>query len=147
MPGENPRNRRSWWKLRTPFLAPLLLLLLAVAACPPLPPPEPPVKTPSKVITEDGMEIFVYGLKLPGTRQEFKMREGESLLWIPLNLVQYLRFSGPEADQYRRAEITLTTGEKLRGELFVDHLIEGTTDVGYWNISLKNVRQLGMGAE
>jgi hypothetical protein len=147
MPWENQRYRRSWRKSGTPFLGSFLLLLLAVAACAPLPPPEPPVRTPSKVITEDGMEFFVYGLKLPGTRQEFKLREGVSLFWVPLHIVQYLRLSGPEEDQYRRAEIILTTGEKLRGELFVDHLIEGTTDVGYWNIALKDVRQLGMGSE
>jgi hypothetical protein len=126
----------------------LAVVLLAVAACAPqapLPPPTP--KIPSKVISESGMEFLVYGLKFPGTSQDFKMREGGALIWLPLSIVQNVRLSGPELDNYRQAEVSLISGESFRGELFVGQLIEGTTDVGYWNLSLKEVRSLVMGEE
>ena len=147
MPVGNPRNRRFWLQLTTPLPAFLVLALLAVGACAPLPPPSPTIKTPSKVISEEGMEYFVYGLRLPGTSQDFKMRQDGALIWLSLSIIRYLRLSGPEVDNYRQAEVVLTSGEKLRGEAFVGQLIEGTTDVGYWNMSLKKVRNLGMGEE
>ncbi len=148
MPVGNPRNRRFWLQLTTPLPAFLVLVLLAVGACAPLPPPPSSfVKTPSKVVSEEGMEYFVYGLRLPGTSQDFKMRQDGALLWLPLSIIRDLRLSGPEVDNYRQAEVVLTSGEKLRGELFVGQLIGGTTDVGYWNLSLKKVRNLDMGEE
>ncbi|OGR08321.1 MAG: hypothetical protein A3K23_00905 [Desulfobacca sp. RBG_16_58_9] len=126
----------------------LVAVLLVVAACAPqVPPPPPTNKIPSKVISEGGMRFLVYGLKFPGTSQDFKMREGEALFWLPLSIVQGVRLSGPELDNYRQAEVVLTSGERFRGELFVGQLIEGTTDVGYWNLSLKEVRSLVMGEE
>jgi hypothetical protein len=134
--------------LTTSLGAFLVVVLLAVAACAPQAPPSPPTaKIPSKVISEAGMAFLVYGLKFPGTSQDFKMREGEALIWLPLSIVQNVRLSGPELDNYRQAEVVLTSGERFRGELFVGQLIEGTTDVGYWNLSLKEVRSLVMGVE
>ena len=148
MPLGNPRERRCLLNLRRPFLAFWGVVLLAVAACAPLPPTKPTViRTPSKVISEAGLEFFVYELKFPGTKQEFKMRQGGGLIWLPLSIVSFVRFSGPEEDNYRQAEVVLTSGERVQGELYVGQLIEGTTDVGYWNLSLKNVRNLAMGEE
>lgn len=145
MPVGNPRDCRSLPRWKNPLAALLVAALLAVAACAPVYPTPPAFKSPSKVISEAGMEYFVYELKFPGTSQEFKMRVGNSLIWLPLASVRYVRFSGPEQDNYRPAEVVLTTGEKVRGELFVGQLIQGNTDVGYWNISLKDVRNLAMG--
>jgi hypothetical protein len=148
MPVGNRRNRRSWLMLRTPLPVFLGAMLLAVAACaPPPPPPPPPPKIPSQVISEEGMKFSVYGLRLPGTSQEFKMRKNGALIWLPLSIVEFVRFSGPDVDNYRQAEIVLTSGERLGGEVFVGQLIQGTTDVGYWNMSLKDVRNLSMGEE
>jgi hypothetical protein len=122
-------------------------VLLAATACTPLPKAPPPIKTPSKVITEGGYEFFVYGLKLPGSRQEVKLKKDDTLTWLPLSTVQFITFTGPEADRFRPADIMLLGGEKLQGELFVDQIIEGTTDLGYWNTRMANVRQISMGEE
>jgi len=144
----NPRDRRLLPNLTTLPGGLLVAVLLVVAACAPQVPPPPPItKIPSKVISEGGMRFLVYGLKFPGTSQDFKMREGEALFWLPLSIVQGVRLSGPELDNYRQAEVVLTSGERFRGELFVGQLIEGTTDVGYWNLSLKEVQSLVMGEE
>ncbi|MFH1596202.1 MAG: hypothetical protein ABIG94_07530 [Pseudomonadota bacterium] len=148
MPVGNPRDRRLLPNLTTLLGGLLVAVLLVVAACAPLAPPPPPTtKIPSKVISEGGMRFLVYGLKFPGTSQDLKMREGGALFWLPLSIVQGVRLSGPELDNYRQAELVLTSGERFRGELFVGQLIEGTTDVGYWNLSLKEVRSLVMGEE
>jgi hypothetical protein len=147
MPEGNPRVRRPLPNLRRPFWALWGVMLLAVAACAPLPPPPPPIKTPSKVISENGAEFFVYSLKFPGTTQEFKMRVMGSLIWLPLSSVRVIRLWGPEQDNYRQAELVLISGEKFQGEVYVGQLIEGTTDVGYWNMPFKDVRILGMGEE
>ena len=148
MPVGNPRDRRLLPNWTTLLGGLLVAVLLVVAACAPLAPPPPPTpKIPSKVISEGGMRFLVYGLKFPGTSQDFKMREGGALFWLPLSIVQGVQLSGPELDNYRQAEVVLTSGERFRGELFVGQLIEGTTDVGYWNLSLKEVRSLVMGEE
>jgi hypothetical protein len=148
MPVGRERDRRLVPNLTISLGAFLVVVLLAVAACAPqAPPPPPTAKIPSKVISESGMAFLVYGLKFPGTSQDFKMREGGALIWLPLSIVQNVRLSGPELDNYRQAEVVLTSGENFRGELFVGQLIEGTTDVGYWNLSLKEVRSLVMGVE
>jgi hypothetical protein len=124
----------------------LAVALLAAAACSSkAPPPPPPLSTPSKVITTEGVEYYVWGLRLTGTRQELLVRQGGAQVWLPLSIIQYLRFSGPERERYCPAEIVLTSGEKLRGEVFVGHLLQGTTDVGYWNMPLAKVKHLGMG--
>ena len=104
--------------------------LMALPACNPqankLPPP--PV-SPSMVVTQDGMAYYVKGLRIPGTRQELRLREGGTLTWVPLEQVSAVQFSGPVQDTYRQADIILTGGERLQGEAYVNFLIEGTTDV------------------
>jgi hypothetical protein len=118
---------------------------LALCACNPqanklLPPPV----SPSMVVTQDGMAFYVKGLRLPGTRQELRLREGGTLTWVPLEQVAAVRFSGPVKDTYRQAVITLTGGERLQGEVYVNFLIEGTTDLGYWNMSMTKVASLNL---
>lgn len=119
--------------------------LLALPACNPqakkLPPP--PV-SPSMVITQDGTAFYVKGLRIPGTRQELRLRESGTLTWVPLEQVSAVRFSGPIQDTYRQAVITLTGGERLQGELYVNFLIEGTTDLGYWNMPMRKVERLNL---
>lgn len=146
----------TWGKLRAASfpakLTALLSLLLAAvlltaSSCGPPPPKPPPLKIPSKVITEGGVEFYVYGLKLPGTSQELKLKQAGATTWVPLSIIQYVMFTGPEFDRYRPANLVLTSGDKLQGDLFSDQLIEGTTDVGYWNITLRDVRQLGLGED
>jgi hypothetical protein len=130
----------SWKSIAACLLAAMLL----TASCAPLPPPPPPIPSPSKVISEEGIEYFVYRLKLPGTSQELKLKADGNITWMPLNIVEFVFFSGPAVDNYRRAEVVLTTGEKVRGELYVGYLIEGTTDVGYWNMPLEKVSKMAL---
>ncbi len=141
--------RTSWYSAKLRGLLNLFLgsALLAAVACATPPKPEPPIKTPSKIITMDGYEFFVFGLKLPGSSQELKLKEGDTTTWVPLAIMRVVTFTGPEDERFRPAEIVLISGEKLKGDLFVGQLIEGTTDEGYWNIFLNKVRQIGMGAE
>lgn len=119
--------------------------LLALSACNPEakkgPPPE---VSPSVVVTQDGTAYYVKKLRIPGTRQELRLRQGGTLTWIPLEQVLAVRFSGPVQDTYRQAEITLGAGERLQGEVYVNFLIEGTTDLGYWNMSLSKVDRLNL---
>jgi len=148
MPVGNPRDRRAVLNLSRPGWALLVAVLVAVAACAPVPKESaPPLRTPSKVISEAGMEFFVYELKFPGTSQDLTMKIGASLIWVPLETVQYLLFSGLEQDNFRQVQVILTTGEQLRGEVFVGQSIQGKTDVGYWNMPLKDVRNLAMGSD
>jgi hypothetical protein len=123
----------------------VVLGLMAVAACNPqaMKPPPLPV-SPSVVITQDGVAFYVKGLRLPGTRQELRLREGDSLTWVPLEQISAVRFSGPVQDTYRQAVITLTGGERLQGEVYVNFLIEGTTDLGYWNLPMRKVERLNL---
>ena len=121
--------------------------LLAAAACSPPPKAAPTIRIPSKVITEEGIEYFVFGLKLPGTSQELKLKGSGTITWVPLSIMEVLTFSGREDDRFRPVDIVLTSGEKLKGDLFVGQIIEGTTDLGYWNMSLGKVRQIGFGEE
>ena len=90
--------------------------LLALSACNPqakkLPPP--PV-SPSVVVTQDGMAFYVKGLRIPGTRQELRLREGGTLTWVPLEQVSAVRFSGPIRDTYRQAVITPDRRRKTPG--------------------------------
>jgi len=119
--------------------------LLAMSACNPEamkgPPPE---VSPSVVVTQDGTAYYVKKLRIPGTRQELRLRQSGTLTWIPLEQVSAVRFSGPVQDTYRQAEITLIGGERLQGEVYVNFLIEGTTDLGYWNMSLSKVDRLNL---
>jgi|WetSurSiteA1Bulk_404760.scaffolds.fasta_scaffold45157_2 hypothetical protein len=139
MPAVNLRTPRY---LRLPRLA-LLAVLLVLAACaapPPKPPPLPP--NPSLVVSQDGMAYYVRNLRLPGTFQKFKLRQGDTQTWLPFTIIAKIRFFGVEQEGYRPAEIILTSGEKVEGEVFVRQLIEGTTDLGYWNISMTKVERL-----
>jgi hypothetical protein len=137
-----PINFRGRWSL---WLAAVLLLAAACVQKPAAPPPV--TKIPSQVITEDGLKYFVWGLKLPGSSQQFKLKNGQALTWVPLSIIGVLTFTGPEDNQYRPVLIYLTSGEQLTGKLFVDQLIEGATDAGYWNVPLHRVKQLEMGQE
>jgi hypothetical protein len=146
----------AWGRLRASSyvakLTALLSLILAAAllsapSCNPKPPPAPIIKTPSKVITEAGLEFYVYRLKLPGSSQELKLKQAGSTTWVPISVIQVITFTGPEMDRYRPAEVYLTSGERLQGDLFVDLIIEGNTDLGYWNMPLAKVRQIGLGEE
>jgi len=119
--------------------------LLALSACNPEakkgPPPE---VSPSVVVTRDGTAFYVKKLRIPGTRQELRLRQSGTLTWIPLEQVSAVRFTGPVQDTYRQGEITLTGGERIQGEVFVNFLIEGTTDLGYWNMPLSKVDRLNL---
>jgi hypothetical protein len=119
--------------------------LMALSACNPQakkgPPPE---VSPSVVVTQDGTAFYVKGLRIPGTRQELRLKQGDTLTWVPLEQVSAVRFTGPVQDTYRQADIILTGGERLQGEVHVNFLIEGTTDLGYWNMPLRKVDRLNL---
>jgi hypothetical protein len=119
--------------------------LMPMTACNPqaAKPPPPPV-TPSMVVTLDGVAYYVKWLRIPGTRQELRLKEGATLTWVPLEQVSAVRFSGPVQDTYRQAVITLTGGERLQGEVYVNFLIEGATDLGYWNMPMQKVASLNL---
>ena len=119
--------------------------LLALPACNPQANKLPPLPvSPSIVVTQDGMAFYVKGLRIPGTRQELRLRQSGTLTWVPLEQVSAVRFSGPVQDSYRQALITLTGGERLQGEVDVNFLIEGTTDLGYWNMPMRKVASLNL---
>jgi hypothetical protein len=127
------------------WLAVVAGCLPALSACNPQANKLPPLPvTPSLVITQDGMAYYVKGVRIPGTRQELRLRQSGTLTWIPLEQVSAVRFSGPVEDTYRQAVITLTGGERLQGEVYVNFLIEGTTDLGYWNIPMSKVASLNL---
>jgi hypothetical protein len=126
-------------------LACLILLvgcLLMLSACPPKPVPPPFEPSPSVVVTEAGVAFYVKGLRIPGTRQELRLLEGETMTWLPLEQASVVRFTGPIHESYRQAIIFLSSGEQLQGKVFVDFLLEGTTDLGYWNMHVSKVRSL-----
>jgi len=119
--------------------------LLALSACNPQANKLPPLPvSPSMVVTQEGMAYYVKGVRIPGTRQELRLRQSGTLTWVPLEQVSAVRFSGPVQDTYRQAVITLTGGERLQGEVFVNFLIEGTTDLGYWNMPMVKVESLNL---
>jgi hypothetical protein len=127
------------------FLAVVAGCLMALSACNPQakkgPPPE---VSHSVVVTQDGTAFYVKGLRIPGTRQELRLKQGDTLTWVPLEQVSAVRFTGPVHDTYRQADIILTGGERLQGEVHVNFLIEGTTDLGYWNMPLRKVDRLNL---
>jgi hypothetical protein len=108
---------------------------------------EPPVTYPSVVTTREGLALHVRGLRIPGTLQELKLKEGGTLTWAPLKQVSAVRFTKPACDNYRTAIIFLTGAERLQGDVFADFLLEGTTDMGYWKTSMRNVESLEMGTD
>jgi len=105
----------------------------------------PPVTYPSVVTSRAGLAFFVRSLRIPGTLQELRLKQGGTLTWVPLKQVSAVRFVKPGRDNYRPAIIFLTDGGRLEGEVFVDFLIEGATDMGYWNMSMLEVERLEMG--
>lgn len=123
----------------------VLALGLAFGCAPEVTPT--PLTWPSVVVTEDRQAFYVSGLQIPGTRQELRLRDGDANLWLPLPLVQSLQFTGPAKEGYRPAKIVLTTGGSLQMEVFVNHLLEGRTDLGYWNMPFSQVSRLEMGTE
>lgn len=127
-----------WWAL----------ILWLVAACAPqtLPPPPTPLY-PSKIVTTDGVAFTVHRLRLPGTRQEITLRYNDAKQWMALNLLQRVRFTSPPKDGYRQAEIILTSGERMKAEVFVNTIVEGSTDLGYWNMSLSKIDRLDLGSD
>lgn len=126
-----------------------VLALWLLAACAPqvLPPPPPPVY-PSRVITHDGLAYTVNRLKLPGTRQELTVRNADTKQWLPLNLLLSVRLTGPVEAGYRRAVIVLISGDRIQGEVYIVNVIlEGSTDLGYWNMPLSKVERLDVGRD
>jgi hypothetical protein len=127
------------------LLAVVASCLVGLSACNPhTAKPLPPEVSPSVVVTQDGMAFYVKGLRIPGTRQELRLKEGGTITWLPLEQVSTVRFTGPVSETYRPAVITLTGGERLQGEVYVNFLIEGTTDLGYWNMPMSKVERLNL---
>jgi len=117
-----------------------------LSACLPKPEPPPP-GYPSEVFTESNTAFYVRGLRMAGTFQDWRLKQGGSIFWLPFDQVVGLRFTGPVQGGYRPAQVFLSEGDQIRGELFVDFIIEGTTDVGYWNMSMSQVERLSIGTE
>lgn len=131
-----------YWKQAA--VAALALMLCFIVACPP-PSVKPPI-VPSVIMTDARVQYNVSGLKLPGTRQEIRTRRGDGNLWIPLQEIATLRFTGiVQPDEFRRARIVLTTGEILEVEVQTSVLIEGNTEAGYWNMPLSQVAWIEFG--
>lgn len=131
------------------FLAGLLLFLgLAIAACAPktVTPPAAPT-WPSEVVSREGMAFSVRKLRIPGTTQEIRLKTGGSEIWLPLDQVAGICFTGPIKGRYRPAQVILTGGDIINGQLFVDFLLEGTTDLGYWNMPMSRVERLQIGTD
>jgi hypothetical protein len=101
---------------------------------------------PSRVTTSEGMRYEVWNLRLPGTKQDLKLKAAGTTTWIPLFDVANIRFTGPILEQYRPARVFLLRGGRLEGELFVDHIIEGTSDQGYWNMPMAQIEAIDMGS-
>jgi hypothetical protein len=93
-------------------------------------------------MSEGGTIFFVWDVKLPGTSQDILLKQGGASTWLPLVQIRQLVFTGPEREGFRPATITLTTGERTQGDLAVNGLLEGRTDLGSWTIPLKEVRHL-----
>lgn len=101
---------------------------------------------PSRVTTSEGMRFEVWNLKIPGTKQDLKLKTAGTTTWISLSEVANIRLSGPIVDQYRSARIFLLKGGRLEGELFVDFILEGNSDQGYWNILMHQVEAVDFGS-
>jgi hypothetical protein len=84
---------------------------------------------------------------MAGTFQDWRLKQGDSIIWIPFDQVEGLRFTGPVQGGYRPAQIFLSGGDQIMGQLFVDFLIGGTTDAGYWNMPMSQVERLSIGTE
>lgn len=135
----------SW--IKAPLFCWVLALWLLAACAPKVAPPLPAPVYPTRVITHEGVAFMVHGFRLPGTRQEFTLRFDGSKQWMALNLMQSVRFIGSAKKGYRRAEIFLTSGERLQTEVFVNTIVEGSTDLGYWNMHLSGIDSLDLGSD
>lgn len=103
---------------------------------------------PSVVTAADGVQYYVSDLRVPGTRQEIRTQKGDANLWVPLSQVSSLRFIDPPSEvlEFRWSEIVLTSGEILRVKVDTNFILEGRTDAGYWNMPLRKVSRLVIGA-
>jgi hypothetical protein len=118
------------------------------SGCTPPPPPPPPIVTyPSRIVTDDGATYLINELRLPGTFQELRLRRGTATIWIEPSQIQSIRFSGPERDRYRLADIYFMDGHRLKTEVFVDVLLEGNAESMYWNMPLSRVELLQFGTQ
>jgi hypothetical protein len=125
-----------------------LLSALVCSSCTPPPAPPPPIFTyPSRIVTEDGSTFLINELRLPGNFQELRLRRGTVSMWVEPSLIQSIRFSGPERDRYRMADIWFTDGHRLQMEVFVDVLLEGNAESLYWNMPLSRVQLLQFGTQ
>jgi hypothetical protein len=129
---------------RVIFLSSLLFMAAGCIREVVLPPPE---SWPSRVVTSDGVRFEVRNLRIAGTRQDFKLKVAGTTTWIPLSEVANVRLWGQIVEQYRPARIFLLKSGRLEGELFVDFILEGTSDQGYWNMPLNKVEALDMGSD
>ena len=107
----------------------------------------PPQTWPSIVTSEEQVQYYVSGLRVPGTRQEIRTRKGEANLWIPLSQISGIRFTTPVFEDYRAAEIVLVNGETLRVEVEANQILEGKTEAGYWNMPLSKMYSLELGTQ
>jgi|UniRef100_A0A7C5ETK4 hypothetical protein len=138
--------RKIWLTVGVVILA--LWVAGMVGACAPVQEAPPPAATwPSIVTSEDRVHYYVSGLRVPGTRQEIRTRKGEANLWIPLARISSLRFTGPVGEDFRPADIVMTSGETLRVEVETNQILEGMTEAGYWNMPLGKISSLQMGTE
>lgn len=124
-----------------------LLLALFLGACAEVQVAQPPPAWPSIVTSEDLVQHYVSGLRIPGSIQEIRTRKGDANLWIPLAQISTLKFVSPAYEDYRQAEIVLVSGEVLRVDVEVNQILEGKTDVGYWNMPLAKVSSLVVGMQ
>lgn len=118
-----------------------------LGACAEVPVAPPAATWPSIVTSEEGVHYYISGLRVPGTRQEIRARKGTANLWIPLAQIRSVRFTGPGQEDFRPADITLSSGEVLRVEVETNLILEGRTDAGYWNMPLGSVASLQMGTQ
>lgn len=142
---------RNWFKTGcgrgTAFLLILALMAASLTACAPPPPVEPRLIWPSRVVTEAGSTFYVRGLRLAGTDQALKLQGGGANFWLPLVQISVLQLAGPMQGHYRRGRIWLKDGGRLEALVFAETLIQGDTDLGYWNLPLSRVQLLEMGED
>lgn len=136
---------------KAPGIIILWLFLLSAffcSGCTPPPAPPPPIITyPSRIVTEEGSTFLINDLRLPGTFQELRLRRGAATMWVEPSLIQSIRFSGPERERYRMADIWFMDGHRLQTEVFVDVLLEGNAESLYWNLPLSRVQLLQFGTQ
>jgi hypothetical protein len=125
----------------------LLGFLLGPGCTPPPAPPPPIITYPSTVKTEEGATFYINGLRFPGNYQELRVRRGTANLWFDPSQIQSIRFTGPDRDRYRLADILFVDGHKLQAEIFVDVLLEGNAESMYWNMPLSRVQFLAFGTQ